>query len=385
MNGPSASTGVVPHKKIRVLHIFNRMDRGGAETWIMNVYRKLDREKFQFDFLVQHDSPGSYDSEIRALGGRVIPGAPARSIGRYISGLSRTIRDFGPYEVVHSHVHHFSGVTLAVAKAARVPVRIAHSHNDLRRSDNGATLNRILYSSAMKWSINQCATTGFAVSKEAAVSLFGSRWGTDDRIGVLHCGVDLEPFHKSVDGTQLRSEMGLPPDAFVIGHVGSFTPQKNHTLLIEVFARIAQKNRNAYLLLLGGGPREKEIRQQIEALGLTDRVILPGVRTDVPEVMKGAMDCFFLPSLYEGIPLVLMEAQAAGLPAVISDTVTDEGIILPHLFQRRSLSAPLSEWVSAFDLLPPRAKDTVEIMAGSTFNVQRSADVLALAYQRACK
>lgn len=378
----SSSPCAANDQKIRVLHIFKRMDRGGAETWIVNVLKEIDRSRFQFDFFVEPGEAGQYDKQIRELGGQIIRGPSTSNPLVYSLALYRLLRQGQPYDVVHSHVHHFSGLTLAIAKAARVPIRIAHSHNDLRRSESSEGIGRRLYRATMKRSIRLCATKGFAVSKDSARSLFGSRWDQDERLSVLHCGIELKSFETHFQAESARAQLGIPHNAFVIGHVGSFTRQKNHQFIIDVFAEVVQERPDAYLLLIGSGPKELEVRQQIESLGLGKRVVLAGLRSDVPQLMKGVMDAFFLPSLHEGIPLVLMEAQAAGLQSVVSDTITQEAIVIPELFHFLSLSASKSEWAKALTSLTGTKRNTLPIMASSTFNVRHSADALANTYQQ---
>lgn len=373
-------------KPIRVLHVFNRMDRGGAETWIVNVMRRVDRERFRFDFLMESDKPGAYDDEIRALGGDIhIAGSP-RSLPRFTRAFRRIVREHGPYDVVHSHVHHGSGVMLALASWCGVPIRIAHSHSDSRAIQQTAPLARRMYYGASRALIGRYATAGLAVSQNAATSLFAEYWERDSRWRVLHCGIDLEAFAKPVDRDALRAQFGIPADAFVVGHVGRFEPVKNHGFLIDVFAQVRQERPNARLLLIGDGPLRGEIERHVRDLSLTDAVHFAGVRPDVPTLLRGAMDTFVFPSVREGLGLAVVEAQAAGLVCAISDAVPIEAIIVPNLVQRLPHLTSREQWVETILTPPGEQHDREEHGAidrdiiESTFNIRASVDALEQVY-----
>jgi glycosyltransferase involved in cell wall biosynthesis len=368
--------------KIRILHVFGRMDRGGAETWIVNVLRTIDRSRYQFDFLVQPGPDGAYDDEIRRLGGRVIKGPSPSNPLSYVIGVVQLLRSQEPYDVIHSHVHHFSGVTLAIGRLMGIPERIAHSHNDLRQVERTSTIGRRFYNWAMERSILQFATTGVAVSEGSAISLFGGNWKDDRRFRILHCGVDLQPFSCHAENLPIRDEMSIPSDAVVIGHVGSFSTQKNHRFVIRVFAELVRMHPEAVLILVGTGPLEAEIRLLVQEMGLLERVRFLGVRSDIPQLMMGAFDWFLLPSLYEGIPLVLMEAQAAGLSILVSENVSEEAIVIPDLFKQLSLATPAVVWARALLRPTVRRKDALSRMEGSTFNIRHSVDDLEELYER---
>src|SRR5690606_15972476 len=211
---------------------------------------------------------------------------------------------------------HYSGWALRTAAQARVPVRIAHSHNDTSAVQARASLPRRAYLTLMKYSIDRYATHRLSASRLAASALFKSGWETDLRHRLLYYGVDLTPFGAAVDGRSLRADLNIPPNAFVIGHVGRFAEQKNHRFLIEIAAEVCHHDRNARFLLVGDGPLRPRIEQQVAQAGLGERVIFAGLRADVPALMTGVMDCFLLPSLFEGLGIVLIEAQAAGLPCI---------------------------------------------------------------------
>jgi len=332
---------------IRVLHIFGRMNRGGAETFIMHVYRNIDRSRIQFDFAVHSDQPGHYDEEIRSLGGRifVLPRPHPATLPAYWRALVRVLRDEGPFAVVHSHVHFYSGIPLAIAASTGIPRRIAHSHNisDGKRS----TWPRRLYRWYMRSLISRYATHMLGCSRPACEALYGSKCWRDKRVQVVHYGIDLTPFELlPKDRNLLRDRIGLPRDCLLIGHVGRFDVQKNHRFLIEIFESLVAQCPTARLVLVGDGPLRPEIERLVRVKGIQDRVFFLGVRADVPEIM-GCLDVFLFPSLYEGLGIVLIEAQAAGVPCVVSDVIPDEADLGLRLINRVNLESPLRLWLDS--------------------------------------
>jgi glycosyltransferase involved in cell wall biosynthesis len=287
---------------------------------------------------------------------------------------------------VHSHVHHFTGHVLRLAWKFGVPNRIAHSHNDTSVVDAEAGVARKAYLRLMERWIRTYATSGLAASQKAAKALYRSSWGVDSRWRVQPYGIDLTQFHEAYDGASLRRELGVPGGALVIGHVGRFYEQKNHPLLLKIFDEVRRRLGDSHLLLVGDGPLRPSIQQLSRDLGLAGTVTFAGVRRDVPCIMRGAMDMFVLPSLFEGLPLVLMEAQAAGLPVVVSDAVSDEADVVSESIRRISVSAPPSHWADAIVQLErnrPNASwaHTVARMENSPFNIQKSVAALEQFYQ----
>ncbi|SIO09786.1 Glycosyltransferase involved in cell wall bisynthesis [Singulisphaera sp. GP187] len=369
---------------MRVLHVVGKMHRGGVETWLMHLLRGCDC-RIKFDFLVHTDMACEYDDEIRSLGARLIPCVhPRINPFGYTHNLWRILQSEGPYDVVHCHLREFSGWVLTVASWAGVPVRVAHCHNDLVRYYRRNLYGRIRCLAMIRL-VDRHATLGLAASQEAAASLYGASWRRDPRWRVLHCGVDLTPFRgDQTHRTVVRSELGIPTDAFVVGHVGRFVRQKNHNLLIEIAAELVRRAPGFRLLLVGEGELRPEIEAKVADLGLSRWVIFAGSRADVPRLMRGAMDVFVLPSWWEGLPLVGIEAQAAGLPLLISDCLTLELDIVPDLVRRISLAAAASTWAEA--ILAARDGKTqvaqhksFQQVFDSEFNITRcTSEVLAL-------
>lgn len=368
---------------VRILHVVGALNRGGVETWLMHVLRHIDRDRFHFDFLTHTDAPAAYDDEARALGARIIPCLHPSQPLQYGRRFKRILREHGPYDVVHSHVHHFSGYTLRLAAQAGVPLRIAHSHSDTTAAENAARRARRAYLAIMQRWVQRYATTGLGASERAA-ALFGPDWPRDPRWRTLYCGIDLTPFRAPVDRDACRAEFGFPADALVIGHIGSFRPVKNHAFLVEIAAETIRREPRARFLLVGDGPLRPDIERQAAQAGLGDTVIFAGLRDDVPRLMRGALDVFVLPSLYEGLGLVLIEAQTAGLPCVYSDVIPPEVDVMPQLTHRLPLNASASVWAEAALAQRPAVAqaDALAQIARSPFVIEYSVADLERLYVR---
>lgn len=306
---------MIMNQPIRILHVVTYMGRGGLETMLMNYYRHMDRTKVQFDFLTHRDFRADYDDEIESLGGvihrlpRLIPWSRS-----YNNALDRFFASHPEYKIVHVHQDCLSGVILRAAQKRGIPVRIAHSHSS-GQDKNLKYLIKLFYMRQ----IPRYATQLFACGKEAGDWMFR---GAPYR--VIHNAVDTAKYtHSPEKREQMRTQLGIRRDTLVVGHVGRFDPVKNHTFLLDCFLQLKKQQSDAVLLLVGDGGLRREIEEKAAACGLGDSVIFTGVRGDVPELMQ-AMDVFVFPSLYEGIPLTLIEAQAAGLPCLVSDGVPGE-------------------------------------------------------------
>lgn len=362
------------------------MGMGGIETWLLRVLRNIDRKRFRMDFLVQTEETCAYDDEVRALGSRIIPCLQHHRPWSYRLNFKRVMQEKGPYDIIHSHVHHFSGYVLRLASRAGVPVRIAHSHTDTTLLQARAGVGRRAYLVLMKRWIRSHATVGLAASRRAAMALFGPGWEEDTRWQLFYYGIDLAPFRAGVDTRSIRAGLGIPPDALVIGHVGRFTEQKNHRFIIEIAAEVLKGEPETYLLLVGDGQLRPKIEETVACRGLSGRVIFAGLRGDIPHLMLGAMDVFLFPSRYEGLGLVSVEAQAAGLPVVVSDVVPEEIEVVKPLLRRLSLNQPPSVWAETLlslrhtppHLTPAQAR---AIMEKSPFNIRRGVERLSALYE----
>lgn len=321
------------------------MNLGGAEAMVMNLYRHLDRRHFQFDFAVATSEPAHHDREIREAGGRVIPHPkPALGFRNYARAFRRTLRTHGPYAAVHSHVQHFSGASLYLASLERVPVRVGHSHLD---SDGGGarTLRRRVYLGLTRALLKRYATNLLGCSRAACEALYGPDCWRDPRCRVTPNAIDLRPYEETpADRRELRRSFGLPPDGRILCNVSRFEPRKNQAFLIPLLRAVIERVPEAHLLLVGDGEQRAEVKAAAVSAGLGSKVSLPGNRTEIPQLLA-ASDAFLFPSLREGLPVVLVEAQAAGLPCVISDQVTADADLDLNLIRRVPVGAGPQAWL----------------------------------------
>lgn len=355
------------NQPIRILHVVTYMGRGGLETMIMNYYRHIDRSKVQFDFLVHRDFRADYDDEIESLGGRIfrIPRLVPWSRS-YRNTLAQFFCVHPEYKIVHVHQDCLSSVALKIAQKCGIPVRIAHSHS-ASQDKNLKYLLKLYY----KRSIPTYATQLFACGEEAGRWMFHG-----EPFRVVNNAIDTNLYAYNPQRTrEIRSALKIPHDTFVIGHVGRFDAVKNHTFLLDVFAEVNQQDQNSVLLLVGDGNLRPEMEKKAADLGIANRVIFTGVRSDVPDLMQ-AMDCFAFPSIYEGIPVTLIEAQAAGIPCLVSDGVPVE-CAKTNLLKHIPLSAGANTW--AKEILSKRnclRQNTRETIIKAGYDIEANAQWL---------
>ena len=302
-------------EQIRILQVVPKMFAAGIETFIMNMYRNIDKSKVQFDFLVHSKSREFFDDEIEKMGGKIfrLTYKDDKNIIKYIKDLKHFFKDHPEYKIVHGEMQSMMPLYLRIAKRNGVPIRIAHSHNsNYEKSLKGFILH--LFSRFSK----KYANVQFACSQNSSKYLFGHQDAE-----IIHNAINLEKFSYNEEvRNQIRNELGIENN-LVIGHVGRFDYQKNHEFLIDIFNEVNKKNSNAVLLLIGKGKLESKIKSKVESYGLSENVKFLGVRKDVNKLYQ-AMDCFVLPSHYEGLPFVGIEAQITGLKCFFSDAITKE-------------------------------------------------------------
>ena len=333
---------------LRVLHVVTHMNRGGLETMIMNYYRRIDREKVQFDFLTHRPYDGDYGEEIKKMGGVIyhLPRLNPLSFN-YKKKLGEFFIYHTHYQIIHVHQDCLSSVILKVAEQHGIKVRIAHSHNASQDKDLKYPV-KLFY----RHFISRYATELIACSKAAGNWMF--------------CGASFRVLNNAINTAeykydykkrlQTREKLQLKKDEFVVGHVGRFSPPKNHDFLIDIFYQLKLLHPNSKLLLVGDdrGELANKIKHKVRESGLSDSVIFTGLRKDVTDLMQ-AMDVFVFPSFYEGMPVTLIEAQASGLPCVISDKVPIE-CKKTELVQQMSLTSSAAEWAK---LLIKKGRETV--------------------------
>jgi len=330
---------------IRILHIVPNMHAAGLETLIMNMYRNIDRSKVQFDFLTHYKDKFFYDDEIESLGGIIyrLSFREDNKIVKYLNDLDLFFKT-NHYDVVHSHMASTSLLTLKAAKKYGVKVRIIHSHNTSTDNTLKGRVKNILLKQSAKY-----ASARFACGVAAGRFLFG-----ENNFKVIHNAIDIQKFYeaKPLNNSEIRN-LNLN-DKFVIGHVGRFTPQKNHVFLINVFKDYLKTDPTARLILIGEGECESDIRLLVKRENLNEYVIFLGVQKDMPSLYK-LFDVFLLPSLFEGLPVVGVESQAAGTPIIFSDNVTKE-VALTQYAHFESIATGTKPWVDKIKAIKNRAE-----------------------------
>ncbi|WP_283687627.1 glycosyltransferase family 1 protein [Dysgonomonas sp. Marseille-Q5470] len=309
---------------VRVLQVVTIMNTGGIETLLMNIYRNIDRERIQFDFLVHRTEKGFYDDEIIQLGGNIYYVPPINPLKhkKYIKKLDSFFKDKASlYNIVHSHINTWSLYILRASEKAGIPIRISHSHVSSPKLSY-----KSFFQEYNKLFIKQYATHLFACSIAAGNYLFGEDCETLDNFYYFNNGVDLDKFAFNLETRKkIRKEL-LLDDSLIVIHVGNFSKPKNYPKLIEVFYNIVQLENKSKLLLVGNGPLRTKVKNIISKYGIEENVIFLGVRSDVYDLLQAA-DLFILPSLFEGLPLSVIEAQVSGILTIISDKVPKQALI----------------------------------------------------------
>jgi len=352
-----------------------KMMSGGVESVVMNYYRHIDRTKVQFDYIIDEDSTIVPYEEIESLGGRIYKIPPYQKPVAYHKALVKLLRK-NNYRVVHSHITTLSIFSLFAAKRAGVPVRIAHSHST---AGKGETARNILKYMLRPFS-RVFPTHYCACSEYAGRWLFGDKLYNCGNVVLVRNAIDLSKFKFDPQAREnVRAELKVK-DKLVVGHVGRFMKQKNHSFLIDIFQQLQTLESNSVLLLVGEGELEQEIREKIAGLGLSECVHFLGVRNDVHNLLQ-AMDVFLLPSLYEGLPVVSVEAQASGLKMIASDTVTKEAKITPD-FVFMSLAQPPVAWAQrALDSVSEKRESGIEQIADAGFEIKTAAETYCRAME----
>ena len=269
---------------------------GGVESVVMNYYRNIDRDKIQFHFLCDEDSTDIPYDEIEKLGGKVIVIPPYQKLFKYQKELYKIFKE-NNYKIVHSHINALSVFPLRIAKKAKIPVRIAHSHSTSNKKEWKKNILKMILRPLSKLYANNY----FACTEYAGKWLFGKKVVERKELNVINNAIDLKKFEFNENTRKaLREKLGIKDDTLIIGHVGRFMKQKNHEFLIEVFNEVYKKNQNTLLILIGQGPLLSEIKQKAINLNIEDKIRFIGQVTNV-EKYYNIMDIFLFPSIYEGL------------------------------------------------------------------------------------
>lgn len=360
---------------VRILEVVNAMDRAGLETMIMNYYREFDHDQIQLDFLAHRDWRGDYEDEIESLGGHIYR-APRLYPQHWLSYRRFMRRFFAEhrYPVVHSHIDSMSAFPLAMARECGVPVRIAHSHNDSVDRDLKYPIKEMA-----RRKLPKVSNRYWACSMASGVYLFGESHRSEIR--VVRNAIELDAYRFDLEARdEVRAELHITPGQTVIGHVGRFSKVKNHALLIRLLGELRSRGEDVALVLVGDGELRQEIEGATERAGLAPFARFLGVRGDAERIVN-AFDVVVFPSIHEGIPLALIEAQANGLPVLASEAVSGETLLLPAA-ESLPLDAPIGEWADAAVRLAGggRAAKPIEVLSGAGYEIHAAAEDLAAAY-----
>ncbi len=351
------------NQPIRILQVVTAMNIGGLETMLMNYYRNIDRNKVQFDFLVHRFEEGHFEKEILELGGKIYRVLPLTINGFF--AYNRSLKSFflnhNYHKIVHVHNNAFGYFPIKAAKKANIPIRIIHSHVSMVNEFSV----KVFVGNFLKLKFAKIATNFICCSQSAGEWLFGK----NTNFIVLKNAIDSNKFKfdEQLD-SQKRVELSCQNTINFI-NVGRFSASKNHFFLIEIFKEILLINSNSKLFLVGEGELKHQIEQKLKDFNLTDNVVFLGLRNDVNDILQ-AMDFFIFPSHYEGLPVSLIEAQAAGLKCITSTGVPLEVAIVPELVSFLSLEESAKHWAEfILNKFPYQKNDTDKIIANAGFNV----------------
>lgn len=356
---------------IRVLHVVTHMNRGGLETMIMNYYKNIDKKKIQFDFLVHRQEKADYDAEILAMGGNIYRISKLNPFGsRYHRELDTFFEEHSEYQIIHVHQDCLSSIVLKVAKKHGVKVRIAHSHSSSQDKDVKYPI-KLIY----RHFIPKYATHLMACSQMAGKWMF-----CGEKFEVLNNAIDAKKYvFDEEKRKQVRKKLEIQGNELLIGHIGRFCYPKNHSFLVDVFEKVSGKI-DSKLILIGDGPLREEIEEKVKKLGLTEKVIFTGVRSDIPDLLQ-AMDIFVFPSHYEGLPVTLIEAQAAGVPCLISDGVPIE-CKKTDLVCQKALSKTPKEWgEEILKMVEIQRRDTYKEIVAAGYDIKENVKYLTKIYE----
>lgn len=349
----------------RVLHVLSGMNRGGAETMVMNLYRKMDRSKVQFDFLTYRNDPCAYDDEILSLGGRLlyVPSIGQSNPLSFVRNVRNIIKENGPFSAVHAHTDFQTGFIALAARLAGVPVRVCHSHNTSWKAEfNWKDRLQLM---VFRRLILANATALCACGEDAGRFLFGQSNIERERVHLFPNGIDLDLF--APNGQRADEEKrarGIAADRLIIGHVARFHEVKNHAFLLKLAAHLKERGVRFQLVLAGDGPLREKMEEEARRQNLLSEVLFLGTEERIHELMR-TFDVFVMPSLYEGLPVVLVEAQASGLPCIISDNITDKVDAGLGLVTRLSLSEPIGIWAETIARAAAAGRPKQEIIKGT--------------------
>lgn len=352
----------------RVLQIVPNMNMGGLETFIINVYRNINKEKIQFDFLEHYKEESFYDNEIKKLGGKIYHFSLRNdnNIIKYIYNLNKFFREHKEYEVIHCHMESIGAIIFLIAKLNGIKVRIGHAHTNSTSNNIKGIIKRIT-----SFFFKYTSTLNLACSIEAGKYLFSNK-----KFTVIPNGIDFDKFKFNNDlRDKLRKKYNIE-NKFVIGHVGRMDMAKNQLFLIDVFYEFQKNNTNSVLVLVGNGELKEKIEFKIKSLNIENKVLLLGVKSNINEIYS-MFDLFAFPSLFEGLGIVLIEAQINSLPIIASDNVPKITKISNSI---KYLSLDKNKWVHEFQKIEKKRKNVKFNKSKYDFDIKNVAKILTKKY-----
>lgn len=361
---------------VRIIHMIGSLDIGGSQTMIMNIYRTIDRNRIQFDFIVDHSDQLYFKEEIEKLGGKVF--VMPRFTGKNIFQVQKAWNCFfdahPEYHVLHSHVRSYASIYFPIAKKHGIKT-IAHSHS----TSNGSGIKSIV-KIILQYPLRYEADYFFGCSLKAGEWLFGKRIVQSDRYFTIKNAIDTQKYlFNRKQRSILRNQLRIEEDVTVFIHVGRFHEAKNHIFLLYVFEMLIKEKPNSMLLLVGDGELSSEIGKQIEQLNLKSNVKMLGARTDIPNILNVA-DAFLFPSKWEGLPVTVVEAQASGLPCFVSDKITKE-VGISELVKFLPIDKGTQVWIDAIKETDLTRKNVIDKIIQEGFDIKKSVEWLTKFYE----
>lgn len=360
---------------MRILQVNYRMNIGGIESFLMNIYRNIDREKYQFVFLTYYSDKFDFEDEIKELGGEIIRISHPNRISKikHIKEIYQAIRK-NHIDVVHCHTYFDSAYVMLAAKLAKINVRIVHSHTAFALTENNLLKH-------IKWKISRYLIKLFSTDNIACSEKAGKALYKDIPFTIIPNGIDLKQFLFNKDYRKMYREMfKIEASETILGHVGRFVDAKNHKFLIEIFKEYLKLNQNSRLILVGDGPLKQQIETLIKEENIQDKVILLGNRNDINKLVN-ALDIIVFPSIYEGLPVTLVETQANGLPAIISSSISKE-VVVSKCIHFLSLEKSAEDWAQKIKILNKNRIDITNGLLESDYNIKNTIEKLVKIYNK---
>lgn len=360
---------------IRVLHMIGSLNMGGAQTMMMNLYRNIDRNLIQFDFILDHSEQLYFADEVKSLGGKiyVLPEFKGKNGFEIKKAWNNFFAEHTEYKVLHSHVRSYASIYIPIAKRHGVKT-IIHSHS----TSNGRGIVALI-KTLMQYPLRYQADYFLGCSREAGEWLFGKKIVNSSRYFMLRNAIDTRQYQISESvRMKYRTELVAKEKTLVFIHVGRFHEAKNHIFLLEMFSEYLKNNNDSLLILIGDGDLRTVIENKIQSLNINNNIRILGTRNDVSNLLQAA-DCFLFPSSWEGLPVTVVEAQAAGLPCLISDAVTND-VNLSTLVKKIPINQGIKPWINAMKNIEYAKKNVVNDIIKAGFDIQSSAKWLSNFY-----